>query len=42
VNARDLVFSDAMADMQLTYASKGALGKPKSGIFGRIIGIIWP
>ncbi|MEW5916617.1 MAG: flagellar basal body L-ring protein FlgH [Gemmatimonadota bacterium] len=42
ISASDLAFSDEMADMQLTYASNGGLGKPKSGIFGKILGILWP
>ncbi|HNV76519.1 MAG: flagellar basal body L-ring protein FlgH [Gemmatimonadetes bacterium] len=42
VNSRDAVGSDAIADMQLAYASKGSLGKPKSGIITRIVGLLWP
>jgi flagellar L-ring protein precursor FlgH len=42
ISASDFAFSDEMADMQLTYASNGGLGKPKSGIFGKILGILWP
>lgn len=42
VTASDLAFSDEMADMQLSYASNGSLGKPKSGIVGKILGIFWP
>lgn len=42
ISASDFAFSDEMADMHLSYASNGGLGKPKSGIFGRIIGLLWP
>jgi flagellar L-ring protein precursor FlgH len=41
VNARDVVSSTAIADAKLIYTSKG-LDKPKSGIVGRIVGLIWP
>ncbi len=42
VNSRDVVGSDVIADMQLAYASKGSLGKPKSGIITKIVGLLWP
>ena len=42
VNSREAVGSDAIADMQLAYASKGSLGKPKSGIITKIVGLLWP
>lgn len=41
VDSRDVVASAAVADARLVYTSKG-LDKPKSGILGRLIGIIWP
>lgn len=41
VDARDVVVSAAVADARIVYSSKG-LDKPKSGIVGRIVGIIWP
>jgi flagellar L-ring protein precursor FlgH len=41
VNASDVVSSTAIADAKLIYSSKG-LDKPKSGIVGRIVGLIWP
>ncbi len=41
INSRDVVLSSSIADAQIIYKSKG-LDKPKSGILGRIIGIIWP
>ncbi|MEP7381248.1 MAG: flagellar basal body L-ring protein FlgH [Gemmatimonadota bacterium] len=42
VNSRDMVGSDNIADIQLAYAAKGSLGKPKSGIVTKILGIFWP
>lgn len=42
VNSRDIVRSTAIADAQLSYQSKGGLGKPKNGIISKIFGILWP
>ncbi len=42
VNSRDMVGSDNIADMQLAYAAKGSLGKTKSGIVTKILGLFWP
>jgi flagellar L-ring protein precursor FlgH len=42
VSSRDVVASDNIADIQLAYASKGSLGKPKSGIITKIVGLFWP
>ena len=42
LDSRDVVASDNIADIQLAYASKGSLGKPKSGIITRIVGLLWP
>ncbi len=42
VNSRDMVGSDQIADIQLAYAAKGSLGKPKSGIVTKILGLFWP
>ncbi|MEP7347463.1 MAG: flagellar basal body L-ring protein FlgH [Gemmatimonadaceae bacterium] len=42
VNSQDMVLSTSIADVQLAYKSKGALGKPKSGILTKIVGIFWP
>lgn len=42
INSRDMIGSDNIADIQLAYASKGSLGKPKSGIITKLIGILWP
>lgn len=41
VDSRDMVESSSVADARLVYISKG-LDKPKSGILGRLVGIIWP
>lgn len=42
VSSRDVVASDNIADIQLAYAAKGSLGKPKSGIVTKIVGLFWP
>lgn len=41
VNSRDGIASTSVADARLVYSSKG-LDKPRNGILGRIVGIIWP
>lgn len=42
VTSADQITSDNIADIQLAYASKGSLGKPKSGIITKLVGILWP
>lgn len=42
ISPRNVIESWRLADATLVYASKGSLGKPKKGIFGRILGILWP
>ena len=42
ISARNIIESWRLADATLGYSSKGDLGKPKKGIFGRILGILWP
>jgi flagellar L-ring protein FlgH len=42
INAQDIVPSFAVASAQLSYRSKGGLGKPKNGILTKILGIFWP
>lgn len=42
VNSRDMAWSTAIADAQLSYSNKGGLGKPKNGILSKIFGIFWP
>ncbi len=41
VNSRDEVVSSSVADARLVYISKG-LDRPRSGLLGRIISLIWP
>ena len=42
VSAQNVVESWRVADAQLVYESEGSLGKPKGGIMGRVLGMIWP
>lgn len=42
VSPRNVVYSDRLADAEITFTSSGGLAKPKGGIIGRIIGFIWP
>lgn len=42
VTRDNFVQSYRLADAQLDYQADGPLGKPKSGIIGRIIGALWP
>jgi flagellar L-ring protein precursor FlgH len=42
ISPRNVIESWRLADATLVYSSKGNLGKPKKGIFGRILGILWP
>ncbi len=42
VSAQNAVDSWRVADAQLVYAGKGPLGKPKGGIVGRVLGMVWP
>lgn len=42
VSSQDIVESTVIADVQLAYKSKGALGKPKNGIITKLVGILWP
>ena len=42
VSSEDVVSSESVADAQLSYKSKGSLGKPKNGILTKIVGILWP
>ena len=36
------IASSRVADAKLDITNKGSLGKPKQGIFGRILGALWP
>jgi flagellar L-ring protein precursor FlgH len=42
VSAYNTISSARVADAELVYAAKGKLGKPHSGIIGRILGALWP
>lgn len=42
ISSRDLVESQRIADLQLVYAAKGSLGKAKTGILTRVLGVFWP
>ena len=42
ISPRNIIESWRLADATLGYSSKGDLGKPKKGILGRILGILWP
>lgn len=42
VSSQDMIGSDAIADVQLSYQSKGSLGKPKNGIITKLLGLFWP
>lgn len=42
VSSEDVVSSESVADAQLSYKSKGSLGKPKNGILTKIVGLLWP
>jgi len=36
------VLSSRIADAEINYAQAGALGKPKSGILSKLLGLVWP
>jgi flagellar L-ring protein FlgH len=42
VNSRDEILSSHVADVQLVYTAQGGLGKPKTGILTRVLGVFWP
>ena len=42
ISAQNAVESWRVADAQLVYTAKGGLGKPKGGILGRVLGMVWP
>ena len=42
VSAKDVVMSSRIADAQIVYQQKGKLGKPKTGLVTRILGVFWP
>ena len=42
VSPQNVVDSYRVADAQLVYTAKGSLGKPKGGMLGRVLGMVWP
>jgi flagellar L-ring protein precursor FlgH len=42
VSPSNLVISERVADVQLTYALSGDLGKTRGGILGRLLNVFWP
>ena len=42
VSGRNMIDSWRVGDAELTYTSKGSLGKPAGGMLGRILGAVWP
>lgn len=42
VSPRNVVVSDRLADATITFGSTGNLAKPRGGIIGRVLGMIWP
>ena len=42
VSTTDYAESARVADAQIVYTAQGSLGKPKTGIITRILGVVWP
>jgi flagellar L-ring protein FlgH len=42
INVSNLVSSERVADVSLTYSLSGNLGKTRGGIIGRLITVFWP
>src|SRR6185503_16441451 len=42
INTQNLVPSERIADVSLTYTVSGDLGKTRGGIIGRLITVFWP
>ena len=42
VSSTDYAESSRVADAQLVYTAQGSLGKPKTGILTRVLGVVWP
>ena len=42
ISAMNLVPSERVADVSLTYQLSGALGKTRGGLIGRLINVFWP
>ncbi len=41
-SATNSVLSSRIADAEIDYAQKGAIGTPKSGVLSKVLGAIWP
>jgi flagellar L-ring protein FlgH len=42
VSPRNLVDSWRLGDAELVYSGTGSLGRPRGGILGRLLGMVWP
>jgi flagellar L-ring protein precursor FlgH len=42
VTTTDYAESARLADAQIVYQAQGSLGKPRSGIITRVLGVVWP
>jgi len=42
VSTTDYAESARIADAQIVYTAQGSLGKPKTGILTRVLGVVWP
>jgi flagellar L-ring protein precursor FlgH len=42
VSTTDYAESSRVAEAQIVYTAQGSLGKPKTGILTRILGVVWP
>ena len=42
ISATNVVASERVADVSLTYTLNGALGKTRGGLVGRLINVFWP
>lgn len=42
VSSTDFAESSRVADAEIVYQAQGSLGKPRSGILTRVLGVVWP
>ena len=42
VSSTDYAESSRVADAEIVYQAQGSLGKPRSGILTRVLGVVWP
>jgi flagellar L-ring protein precursor FlgH len=42
VSTTEEAASSRVADAQIVYTAQGSLGKPRSGILTRLLGVVWP